>query len=333
MQKNKLDKRSPLSSFVELIRGHLGILAALLVMCIALSIATDSFLTSKNIFNVLRQIAVNVFLACSMTLVIILGGIDLSVGSTVAISGCVCASLITKMGWSPYPAILLAIAIGGVIGCINGLIASCTTIPPFIITLATMNIGRGLARVIVSNKTVAVDNDIYKFIGSGYVGGIPIHVIFIVIVVAVTSVILSRTQFGRGIYAVGGNKMAAKYSGLNPQRITFFVFVINGLLAGCTGILSSSRTMVGQYSLGEGAEMDAITAVVLGGTSMTGGVGNISGTVIGCLIVGVLKNGMNLLGIDSSWQYVVQGFVVLIAVYTDFLKKTGLFSSRKKRAA
>lgn len=148
--------------------------------------------------------------------------------------------------------------------------------------------------------------------------------IFIIIIVAVTGLILSRTQFGRHIYAVGGNRQAAIYSGINASKVTLFVFLLSGLFAGMAGILTASRTFTGQYSLGEGAEMDAITAVVLGGTSMSGGVGTLTGTVIGCVIVGVLNNGMNLMGVDSSWQYIVQGVVVLLAVFIDFFKKKGL---------
>lgn len=319
---------SAFNRLMDGIKSQLGILIALLVMCIFLSIASDSFFAAANIFNVLRQIAVNVFLACGMTMVIILGGIDLSVGAVIALSGCTCATMIVKAGINPFLAILVSIAIGAVIGLINGSIVAFSTIPPFIVTLATMNISRGLARVMVNNKTVAVNNSVYKFIGTGYVGPIPIHIIFILIVTIISAVILNRTSFGRSIYAVGGNKMAAQYSGIDAKKVILLVFVINGILAGCAGILSSSRTMVGQYSLGDGAEMDAITAVVLGGTSMTGGVGTIGGTVIGCIIVGVLNNGMNLLGIDSSWQYVVQGVVVLLAVGIDFLKKSGTFQKR-----
>lgn len=320
---------SSFNSLMDGIKSQLGILIALLVMCVFLSIATNSFLATTNIFNVLRQIAVNVFLACGMTMVIILGGIDLSVGAVIALSGCTCASMIAKAGINPLLAILVGIALGAVVGLINGLIVAFSTIPPFIVTLATMNISRGLARVMVNNKTVAVNNSIYKFIGTGYVGPIPVHIIFILIVIIITAIILTRTSFGRSIYAVGGNKMAAQYSGIDAKKVILLVFIINGILAGCAGILSSSRTMVGQYSLGDGAEMDAITAVVLGGTSMTGGVGTIGGTVIGCIIVGVLNNGMNLLGIDSSWQYVVQGAVVLLAVGVDFLKKSGMLQKRK----
>ena len=144
------------------------------------------------------------------------------------------------------------------------------------------------------------------------------------LIVIVTGLILTRTQFGRHIYAVGGNKTAAVYSGINASRVTLVVFLLSGIFAGMAGILTASRTFTGQYSLGDGAEMDAITAVILGGTSMNGGVGTLTGTIIGCVIVGVLNNGMNLLGIDSSWQYIVQGVVVLLAVFIDFFKKKGL---------
>lgn len=311
------------------IRKQLGILSALLLLCILLTFLSDSFLTSRNLFNVLRQIAVNVFLACSMTIVIIHGGIDLSVGSIIALVGCVCAVLITKLGVNVFVAIGLCIIIGALVGSFNGLIASRTTLPPFIITLATMNICRGLARVIVSNKTVVITNETYRFIGTGHIKDIPIHIFFIVIAIIVSAVILNKTTFGRNVYAIGGNRTAAVYSGINDKDVIFKVFLISGIFAAFAGILSSSRTMVGQYSLGDGAEMDAITAVVLGGTSMSGGVGTIGGTIIGCLLVGVLNNGMNLLGIDSSWQYVVQGAVVLIAVLIDFARKEGVFKRKR----
>ena len=306
------------------IKSHIGILGGLVLLCIALTCITDAFLTSRNLFNVLRQISVNVFLACGMTMIIILGCIDLSVGSTIAVSGCLCAGFITNMGMPTLLAVFLSILAGGVIGLVNGLIVSKTTIPPFIVTLATMNIGRGIARVYTQNKTISISDPTFSFIGTGYVCGIPIHVIFIVLIVIVTGLILTRTQFGRHIYAVGGNKTAAVYSGINASRVTLVVFLLSGIFAGMAGILTASRTFTGQYSLGDGAEMDAITAVILGGTSMNGGVGTLTGTVIGCIIVGVLNNGMNLLGIDSSWQYIVQGIVVLLAVFIDFFKKKGL---------
>lgn len=331
MQTAGKKKYSKLSAFTDGVKSYLGILIALFVMCALLSIFSDAFLSTRNIFNVLRQIAVNVFLACGMTMVLILGGIDLSIGSIIALSGCLTATMIAKMSLNPLFAIFCGILIGLVVGVANGFVISRTTIPPFIVTLASQNICRGLARVAVDNKTVSVSDSLYQFIGTGYIGGIPVHVIFIAVVIVITAILLSRTQFGRSIYAVGGNRMAATYSGINAKKITMLVYIISGVLAGCAGILSSSRTMVGQYSLGEGAEMNAITAVVLGGTSMSGGVGSVAGTIIGCLIVGVLNNGMNLLGIDSSWQYVVQGVVVLLAVYVDYLKKSNAFSKLRKK--
>lgn len=332
MQQSKVTaiKHSRFRTIVEGVKNHIGIIIALVVICIFLSLTSDAFLSSRNIFNVLRQIAVNVFLACGMTMVIILGGIDLSVGAVIALSGCISASLITNFAVNTYIAMFAGILVGGLIGLINGTIISRTTIPPFIVTLAFMNICRGFARVVVNNKTVAVNDEIYNFVGTGYVFGIPIHVIFIIAIVAIAGFIINRTRFGRNIYAVGGNRTAAIYSGVNTKKVTLLVFTFCGVLSGFAGILSSSRTMVGQYSLGIGAEMDAITAVVLGGTSMAGGVGTIAGTVIGCVIVGVLNNGMNLLGIGSSWQYVVQGIVVLLAVFLDFIKKSGLIKLRRK---
>lgn len=152
-------------------------------------------------------------------------------------------------------------------------------------------------------------------------GGVPIQFVYMLVVIVISGLILNRTKFGRNIYAVGDNKQAASYSGINSRRVTMTVFVIMGIFASCAGILSSARTFSAQFNVGEGSEMDAISAVVLGGTSMSGGVGRLSGTIIGCIVIGVLNNGMNILGIDSSWQYVVKGVVVLIAVFIDYIKK------------
>ena len=310
------------SGFVRLIRGNLGILIGLVLMCVVLSVITDSFATANNIFNVMRQISVNVFLACGMTMVILIGGIDLSVGSVIAVSGCLCAGLITNNGIPATAAILISILAGTLVGAFNGFIVANTKIPPFIVTLAMMNVGRGFARIYTKATTILVTDDLFMWIGSGKIfGNIPIQIVFMLIVIVITAIILNKTKFGRNIYAVGDNMQAAVYSGINAKKVTFLVFTLSGLFAACAGILSAARTFSGQFSIGDGAEMDAISAVVLGGTSMTGGVGTIGGTIVGCLVIGVLNNGMNLLGIDSSWQYVVKGFVVLLAVYIDYIKK------------
>lgn len=320
----KKESRIPswVKGLVDVIKRNGGIIIGLLVICIILTIMSDSFLKLQNFSNIMRQITVNVILACGMTMVIILGGIDLSVGSIIAVSGCLCCGLITNVGMPSVAAIPISILTGTLVGVFNGLVVSRTTIPPFIVTLATMNIGRGFARIYTKATTILVDDELFTFIGSGKIfGGIPIHFVYMLIVIVVSGLILNRTRLGRNIYAVGDNKQAASYSGIDSKKVTLTVFVIMGFFAACAGILSSARTFSGQFNVGEGAEMDAISAVVLGGTSMSGGVGYLSGTIIGCIVIGVLNNGMNILGIDSSWQYVVKGVVVLIAVFIDYFKK------------
>lgn len=252
-----------------------------------------------------------------------LGGIDLSVGSVIAVTGCVSAGMITWVGLPVPVGILIGILCGTLVGALNGIIVSRTTIPAFIVTLATMNIGRGIARIYTHAQTIAVLDDPYTFWGMGSILGLPIQLYLIIAVVVLTSFILNRTGLGRHIYATGGNKIASEYSGINVKRVTFFVFVLSGFLASLAGVLTVGRTFTATMIMGDGAEMDAIAAVVLGGTSMSGGKGSISGTVIGVIVIGILKNGMNLLGIDSSWQYVVQGIVILIAVYIDYIKSEG----------
>lgn len=308
---------------VNILRSNLGILVGLLILCIVLTIATNKFATVTNFSNIVRQITINLYLACGMTFIILLGGIDLSVGSVIAITGCISAGMISWNGMPVYLGIIIGIACGVLIGALNGFIVSKTTIPAFIVTLATMNIGRGLARVYTHAQTIAVLEDSYTFWGKGTLLGLPIQLYLIITVAAVSSFILNRTQLGRHIYAVGGNKQAAEYSGINVKKVTFFVFIYCSILAALAGVLTVGRTFTATMIMGDGAEMDAIAAVVLGGTSMNGGKGSISGTVIGVIVIGILKNGMNLMGIDSSWQYIVQGIVILLAVYIDYVKQEG----------
>lgn len=308
---------------IQMLKENIGIIVALLVLCVGLSIATDKFATVTNFFNVVKQVTINLYLACGMTFVILLGGIDLSVGSVIAISGCISAGMATWVGLPVPIAIIIGIVCGLVIGLLNGLVVSRTNIPAFITTLATMNIGRGIARVYTDAQTISVLDPTYTFLGIGKILGIPVQLFLIVVIIAVCSYILNRTQLGKHIYAVGGNKLAAEYSGINVKKVTLFVFVFSSLLAALAGIWTVGRTFSATMVMGQSAEMDAIAAVVLGGTSMSGGRGKISGTIIGVLIIGVLNNGMNLLGIDSSWQYIVQGVVILIAVYMDYIKNGG----------
>ena len=322
MKKNSIGSRLGKKG-IQWLKENLGIIIALLVLGIFLSlnpITKDSFLTQKNIFNVLRQISANLFLACGMTMVIILGGIDLSVGSIIALSGCIAAGGVARYNLPLVLAILLGILVGFIVGMFNGLVISKTTIPAFIVTLATMNIAKGFAYVYTGGSPVRVVTKEWQFLGAGYIGAVPTPVILLVIVLIITGLIMNKTKIGRHIYAVGGNAQAAEFSGIKVARVKFFVHAFSGVMAGLAGVVLASRMYSGQPTAGEGAEMDAIAAVVVGGTSMSGGSGKIGGTIIGGLIIGVLNNGLNLLNVNSFWQYVVKGAVILLAVFVDYIK-------------
>lgn len=307
-------------------KENLGIIVAFLVLCVFLSVfpkTSGSFFTRQNIFNVLRQISTNLFLACGMTMVIILGGIDLSVGSIIALSGCISAGCVARYNLPLPIALLMGLLVGLLVGMFNGAVISKTTIPAFIVTLATMNIAKGLAYVYTGGSPVRVVTKEWQFLGAGYVGIFPTPVVILVIVLIITAIIMNKTKMGRHMYAVGGNQQAAEFSGIKVEKIKFFVHAFSGLMAGLAGIVLASRMYSGQPTAGDGAEMDAIAAVVVGGTSMAGGSGKIGGTIIGGLIIGVLNNGLNLLNVNSFWQYVVKGVVILLAVFLDYFRNKG----------
>ena len=300
-------------------KRNAGILIGLLLLCIIISVNSPIFLTQKNLLNVLRQISSNLFLASGMTILLIAGGIDLSVGSTIAVIG-VFAGTMINLGLPVAVVILASLIVGAMIGSINGAIISNTTLPPFIVTFSMMSILRGLAYVYTGGTTVRIDNAAYINIGTGYLGFIPLPVIYLIIVLIIVYLILNKSRLGRHIYAIGGNEKAARFSGINIKRIRMFIYTFSGIMAAIAGMVLSARSYSGNPIAGQGAEMDAIAAVVLGGTSMAGGLGAIGGTIIGALIIGLLSNGLNLMGIDSFWQIILKGVVILVAVYVDYVK-------------
>ena len=313
---------------VKYFKDNIGIIIALLAMFIFLTVfptTRSTFLTPKNMFNILRQNASNLFLATGMTMVIILGGIDLSVGSVIALSGVVAAGAVVNFGLPEAVGFAAAILVGALVGLFNGFIICKTDIPPFIVTLASMNITKGIALVLTGGAPIRCMTDAFKFPGAGYVGPVPTPVILMVVIFVIAALMINKTQLGRHIYAVGGNVQAAKFSGISVQKVKFIVYAYTGVMAGIAGVVIASRLYSGQPTAGDGAEMDAIASVVVGGTSMSGGSGRIGGTLIGVLIIGVLNNGLNLMGVDSNFQYIVKGLVILLAVYVDFLrnKKAG----------
>lgn len=305
------------------LKDNLGILIALTAMILFLCVwpaTAKTFPTKTNLFNLLRQSSTNLMLACGMTMVIILGGIDLSVGSIIAMSGCFAAGAVVWGGMPEIVGLTLGVLSGLVFGLFNGAVIAWTNIPPFIVTLASMNLAKGIAYVFSGGKPIRCMTEAWKFLGAGYVLGIPTPVWTMFIVFFLCVLFLNRTRIGRHIYAVGGNSTAAKFSGISTAKVKFTVFAISGTLAGLAGVTIASRLYSGTCTSGNAAEMDAIAAVVIGGTSMSGGSGKLGGTLIGALIIGILNNGLNLMGVNSDWQYIIKGIVILGAVYVDYLR-------------
>lgn len=309
--------------FTRFGKNNMSMLIALVGIVLFFSIVSPNFMTRNNGFNVLRQISSNAIVAIGMTFVLLIGGIDLSVGSIIAATNCISISfMVTGI---PIPAaVVIGILLGSLVGFVNGTIIAELKIPAFIMTLAMMQIARGVAYISTGGKPVRFDNDVLSLIGNGYVGSVPVPVIIMVVCIAVFAFILHKTKFGSRVYAVGGNREAAKFSGINIALIEISVYTICGTMAGIAGIILSSRMLSAQPTSGTGAEMDAIAAVVLGGTSLSGGVGTIAGTIIGALFIGVLNNGLNILGISSYWQEVIKGIVIVIAVLVDVIKNKKL---------
>lgn len=306
---------------LQFMKENFGILIGFVALCVALSIISPVFLTEANILNILRQVSTNANLALGMTLVIIICGIDLSVGSIVALSGTVTGGLIAFSGVPISIAVCIGILVGTLAGAFNGVVVAYTGIPSFIVTLAMLNIARGAAYVYTGGQPIRVMNEGFNVIGAGYLGPIPLPVIYSFIFLIITFIILNKTKLGRHIYAVGGNKEAARFTGIKIKKVEIFVYTFSGFLAAFSGVVLAARMFSGQPTVGNGFELDAIAAVVLGGTSMTGGIGKIGGTLIGVLVIGVLNNGLNLLNINSFWQLIIKGIVILAAVYVDMMKK------------
>lgn len=298
--------------------GKLGPLLALIVLVILVSIVNPSFIAPTNLLNLLRQVSTNALIAFGMTFVIITGGIDLSVGSTLALSSALMAGTIAA-GMDPLLAMILSLVVGTVFGAVNGLLITKGNMAPFIATLATMTIYRGLTLVYTNGNPITGigDSFIFKFVGRGYLLGIPFPVVLMIISFILLYILLHKMTFGRKTFAIGGNEKASFIAGIKNDRIKTGIYALSGLMASLAGIIITSRLDSAQPTAGTSYEMDAIASVVLGGTSLSGGRGRLVGTLIGALIIGTLNNGMNLLGISSFYQQVVKGIVIIIAVLLD----------------
>lgn len=303
-------------------KNNLGALAGLFLMCAAVGIMTPKFFTVSNILNLLKANSVNAILSCALTMAILLGQIDISVGSTVGLSGMVSAILITNYGFPIIPTILICLLIGMLVGIFNGFCIAYVDVPAFIATLVTQCIGRGLAQVICNGNPVRVRNETFSVIGTyTFSNGVSIITLYAAVCLILITIFLYKTKTGSYLYAIGGNVIAAKYSGINVRRVMMIPYIIGGILAAFCGIIWVSRLGSATPTLGESFELDAVAATALGGASMSGGVANIGGTLLGVFMIGVIQNGLNLLGVNSFWQYVAKGVIIIIAVVIDILRK------------
>lgn len=298
-----------------------GIFLILLGMCVALTLAVGSkFLSASNIISVIRQFSFYGILAIGMCMVIITGGIDISVGSVFALSGVISCMAITKWGIPVFISVVLGLAAGALMGYFNGFCVTSLKLPPMIATLGMQSIARGVAYTVTGGYPIGSLPDSFKFIGLGSILGIPTPIILMVVIAVIAIFFLKQTVTGRRIYAIGGNEEGARISGVNVSSIKRLVYMLCGLMAAVSGIAMAARLGVGQSTAGQGYEMDAIAATVIGGASLSGGSGSIVGAIIGAAIMGVLRNGLVLLDVSAYWQQTVIGIVILAAVALDNLR-------------
>lgn len=317
-----------MNKVINLLKSRI-IYVFLLVMIIFFSTTSQNFLTMRNLMNVIKQVAIYGIASVGMTYVILLGGIDLSIGSIISLVNIVAAYVMVNLGLNPFIAILAALVISTAIGFLNGIIIAKLKMPELIVTFASQTIFAGLAYIICKGTPISRFPDSFLTIGQGYVGAIPIPVIIMVIVFAIGWFISEKTYFGRYFYALGGNEEAAQLSGIDVKWVKCLVYSLSGLFAGIAGLVMLARANTGQPNAGVGYEFDVITCVVLGGVSTTGGSGKMSNVIAGVMIIGVLQNGMVLLNVSSYMQMVVKGIILLIAVGADCVQKQRLLKAKK----
>ncbi len=322
--KTKRTYSTTLKGFGGFLLEH-GIIVTFVLLCVALSIASPWFLTRPNIMNVLRQTSINGVLAIGMTFVILTGGIDLSVGSILAFGGVVGASLVSasfsSQVYSSALAVVVALLSGLILGMVNGYFVSIWRMPAFVVTLGMLSVARGFTFIYTDGMPIPRLDASFVAIGQSVFLGVPLPVWIFAIVAVLAWVVLHKTKFGRHVYATGGNEEAAIISGVNVRAVKFIVYSISGLLSALGGIILSARTTAGLPQAGQAYELDAIAAVVIGGTSLKGGQGLIRGTLIGVLIIGVVNNGLDLLGVSAYYQQVFKGAIIVGAILLDSFRK------------
>lgn len=299
-----------------------AIYAVLILLFLFFSIASPSFINANNLINVVRQISTLGIASVGMTFALLVGGIDLSIGSQMSMVAVICSIMMTKGNINPCIASMLCIILTSAVGFFNGIIISKIKMPPLIVTLSTMIIIEGVAFIISKGIPIFGFPQGFSVLGQGYIGIIPIPVIIMIVILIIGAVILNKTYIGRYFYSIGGNEEASRLSGIDVDKIKCLAYTLSGLFAGIAGVILLSRTNSGQPTMGKGFEFDVLTAVVLGGVSVNGGVGKISNVISGILIIGVLNNGLVLMGMNTYVQSVIKGIVLLIAVAFDFIQRS-----------
>ena len=308
---------------------QLGALLGLLGLCAILAFSSEYFLTMDNIMNIARQSAINSLVALGMLLTILTAGIDLSVGSILALSIVVMGIVVVKMGMSPIIGIIACLGVGAFVGLVNGLLLTKMSLPhPFISTMGTQSVARGLALIITAASPISNFPPVIQFMGAGFIGPVPISFVLVIFVYAIFHVVLNYTTVGRHIYAVGGNPEATRLSGINIHNVLLFVYTISGLMAALAGLVLVGRVNAAYPLAGLAYESDAIAAVIIGGASFMGGEGTVWGTLIGAMIMAVVRNGLNLLSVSSEMQTVAIGVVIILAVYVDVLRHKAAAKSK-----
>ncbi|MCP4165812.1 MAG: ribose ABC transporter permease [Chloroflexi bacterium] len=298
-----------------------GVSVILLLICVIFAFGSEDFLTTSNLLNVALQTSILAIIAIGMTFTMLTAGIDLSVGSVMALCGALAAGFAVRQGWGTGVGIGLALLAGMVVGVVNGLLIVKGDMPPFVATLAMLAVARGLTLVYTEGRPIAGLDESFIWLGTGKILGIPVPVVIMTIVAIVSWIVLKQTRFGLHVYSTGGNEETTRLAGISTDRIKLSVYVISGFTAALGGVLLTARLWSAQPNAAIGWELDAIAAPVLGGVSLFGGVGGIGGALVGSFIIGVLSNGLNLLGISSYYQQVIKGIVFILAVSIDMLSK------------
>ncbi len=299
----------------------LPIIVVMIIFIIVLSVLSDSFLTIENMFNIARQISMIFITAAGMTMLLVSGGVDISVGSMLAVTGVISSAAAVYWGINPFIAIIIGIIVGALLGGFNSFFIVKGKIAPIIVTLATMSIFRSIPFLLTEANPVFGLPDFYKYIGQGYLWKIPFPVILMIIIFIITYFVLTKTTFGLRLYVIGGNEKAARLSGINVNLYKYVTYIITGVFAGLSGVMLTARLGSGISTAGQGFEFDVLTAVLIGGVSLNGGKGSIIGAMVGCLIMGILSNGLNLLNVSAYYQMLLKGAMLLFAVLLDSLAR------------